>query len=101
LFLLLQKRTARADSVNISWGGAVCLVMVPLILLHCKTNGNYQTCLYRSLRVKGLSSGPTAIAICPSSVNISWGGAVCLVMVPLILLHSGNKAPTQSLLGQD
>jgi steroid 5-alpha reductase family enzyme len=34
------------------------------------------------------------------SVNISWGGAVCLVMVPLILLHSGNKAPTQSLLGQ-
>ncbi|GHM30386.1 hypothetical protein ECZU45_41730 [Escherichia coli] len=34
------------------------------------------------------------------SVSISWGGVVCLVMVPLILLHSGNKAPTQSLLGQ-
>ncbi|PLP11056.1 hypothetical protein CWN13_15305, partial [Klebsiella pneumoniae] len=34
------------------------------------------------------------------SVRISWGGVACLVMVPLILLHSGNKAPTQSLLGQ-
>ncbi|MFL1402047.1 phosphatase PAP2 family protein [Escherichia coli] len=35
------------------------------------------------------------------NVRISWGGGVaCLVMVPLILLHSGNKAPTQSLLGQ-
>jgi hypothetical protein len=34
------------------------------------------------------------------SVSISWGGVACLVMVPLILLHSGNKAPTQSLLGQ-
>lgn len=33
-------------------------------------------------------------------VRISWGGVACLVMVPLILLHSGNKAPTQSLLGQ-
>lgn len=28
------------------------------------------------------------------SVSISWGGVACLVMVPLILLHSGNKAPT-------
>ncbi|MBD3718532.1 phosphatase PAP2 family protein [Klebsiella pneumoniae] len=36
----------------------------------------------------------------PESVNISWGGVACLVMVPLILLHSGSKAPTQSLLGQ-
>ncbi|WAL52615.1 phosphatase PAP2 family protein [Klebsiella variicola subsp. tropica] len=36
----------------------------------------------------------------PASVNIPWGGLACLVMVPLILLHSGNKAPTQSLLGQ-
>lgn len=34
------------------------------------------------------------------SMSISWGGVACLVMVPLILLHSGNKAPTQSLLGQ-
>lgn len=34
------------------------------------------------------------------NVRISWGGVACLVMVPLILLHSGNKAPTQSLLGQ-
>ncbi|EFJ67774.1 PAP2 family protein [Escherichia coli MS 175-1] len=34
------------------------------------------------------------------SVSISWSGVACLVMVPLILLHSGNKAPTQSLLGQ-
>ncbi|MEV9506124.1 phosphatase PAP2 family protein [Klebsiella variicola] len=34
------------------------------------------------------------------SLSISWGGVACLVMVPLILLHSGNKAPTQSLLGQ-
>lgn len=34
------------------------------------------------------------------NVSISWGGVACLVMVPLILLHSGNKAPTQSLLGQ-
>ncbi len=33
-------------------------------------------------------------------MNISWGGVACLVMVPLILLHSGSKAPTQSLLGQ-
>ncbi|CAM6575095.1 TPA: phosphatase PAP2 family protein [Klebsiella quasipneumoniae subsp. similipneumoniae] len=32
--------------------------------------------------------------------DISWGGVACLVMVPLILLHSGNKAPTQSLLRQ-
>ncbi|EPK7591295.1 phosphatase PAP2 family protein, partial [Klebsiella quasipneumoniae] len=31
---------------------------------------------------------------------IPWGGLACLVMVPLILLHSGSKAPTQSLLGQ-
>ena len=36
----------------------------------------------------------------PESVNISWGGVACLVMIPLILLHSGSKAPTQSLLGQ-
>ncbi|CDL13682.1 unknown [Klebsiella pneumoniae IS46] len=36
----------------------------------------------------------------PESVNISWGGVACLVIVPLILLHSGSKAPTQSLLGQ-
>jgi hypothetical protein len=36
----------------------------------------------------------------PESVNISWGGVACLVMVPLILLHSGSKAPTQSLRGQ-
>ncbi len=36
----------------------------------------------------------------PESVNISWGGVACTVMVPLILLHSGSKAPTQSLLGQ-
>ncbi|HCB2198632.1 TPA: hypothetical protein MYQ79_004308 [Klebsiella pneumoniae] len=36
----------------------------------------------------------------PESVHISWGGVACLVMVPLILLHSGSKAPTQSLLGQ-
>lgn len=28
------------------------------------------------------------------------GGIACLVMVPLILLHSGSKAPTQTLLGQ-
>lgn len=34
------------------------------------------------------------------SVSISWGAVACLVMVPLILLHSGNKAPTQSLLEQ-
>ena len=33
------------------------------------------------------------------NVRIS-GGRRVLVMVPLILLHSGNKAPTQSLLGQ-
>lgn len=33
------------------------------------------------------------------SVSIS-GRRRMLVMVPLILLHSGNKAPTQSLLGQ-
>ncbi|TFA45913.1 hypothetical protein BON93_26040 [Escherichia coli] len=32
----------------------------------CKTNGDYQACLCRSVRVKGLSSGPTAVAICPS-----------------------------------
>ena len=34
------------------------------------------------------------------SVSVSWGGVACLVMVPLILLHSGIKAPTQSLLGE-
>ncbi|WP_431310437.1 phosphatase PAP2 family protein [Klebsiella pneumoniae] len=28
----------------------------------------------------------------PENVNISWGGVACLVMVPLILLHSGSKA---------
>ncbi|EIY1906319.1 phosphatase PAP2 family protein [Klebsiella pneumoniae] len=32
--------------------------------------------------------------------TIPWGGIACLVMVPLILLHSGSKAPTQTLLGQ-
>ncbi|OAC21240.1 putative minor fimbrial subunit [Escherichia coli] len=32
----------------------------------CKTNGDYQACLCRSVRVKGLSSGPNAVAICPS-----------------------------------
>ncbi|PJX60946.1 hypothetical protein CWM56_29575, partial [Klebsiella sp. E-Nf3] len=32
--------------------------------------------------------------------TIPWGGVACLVMVPLVLLHSGSKAPTQSLLGQ-
>ncbi|RKP74166.1 hypothetical protein D8Y27_25245 [Escherichia coli] len=33
-----------------------------------------------------------------------WGNyegiSQCLVMIPLILLHSGSKAPTQTLLGQ-
>ncbi|MDY1685670.1 phosphatase PAP2 family protein [Klebsiella pneumoniae] len=32
--------------------------------------------------------------------TVPWGGIACLVMVPLILLHSGSKAPTQTLLGQ-
>ncbi|HDH0220879.1 TPA: phosphatase PAP2 family protein [Klebsiella pneumoniae] len=32
--------------------------------------------------------------------TIPWGGVACLIMVPLVLLHSGSKAPTQSLLGQ-
>ncbi|EFB2347817.1 phosphatase PAP2 family protein [Escherichia coli] len=32
--------------------------------------------------------------------TIPWGGIACLVMFSLILLHSGSKAPTQTLLGQ-
>ncbi|HHG2519742.1 TPA: phosphatase PAP2 family protein, partial [Escherichia coli] len=32
--------------------------------------------------------------------TVPWGGIACLVMIPLILLHSGSKAPTQTLLGQ-
>ncbi|HDZ2602046.1 TPA: hypothetical protein RSS50_005240, partial [Klebsiella pneumoniae] len=32
--------------------------------------------------------------------TIPWGGVACLIMVPLVLLHSGSKAPTQSLLEQ-
>lgn len=28
--------------------------------------------------------------------TVPWGGIACLVMVPLILLHSGSKAPTQT-----
>ena len=32
--------------------------------------------------------------------TVPWGGIACLVMFSLILLHSGSKAPTQTLLGQ-
>ena len=33
------------------------------------------------------------------SVQISWGSAACLILIPAVLLHTGAKAPTQSLLG--
>ncbi|HDS1115119.1 phosphatase PAP2 family protein [Pluralibacter gergoviae] len=34
------------------------------------------------------------------SAQISWGSAACLVLIPAMLLHTGVKAPTQSLLGK-
>ncbi|RNS38744.1 hypothetical protein B9465_022885, partial [Klebsiella pneumoniae] len=54
-----------------AWEEMTCLFAPSLINRRklnfpCKTNGDYQACLCRSVRVKGLSSGPTAVAICPS-----------------------------------
>ena len=32
--------------------------------------------------------------------QISWGGVACMVLIPVMLLNTGVKAPTQSLLGK-
>ncbi len=59
--------------------------------------------------IAGLLLGAAGSAFVPDTAKstsdsvyktIPWGGVACLIMVPLVLLHSGSKAPTQSLLGQ-
>lgn len=35
----------------------------------------------------------------PRSALVSWGGLVSIILIPIILLNTGIKAPTQSLLG--
>lgn len=35
-----------------------------------------------------------------ADAQLSWGGLLSLILIPVVLLNTGTKAPTQSLLGE-
>ncbi|WP_174507935.1 phosphatase PAP2 family protein [Klebsiella oxytoca] len=37
---------------------------------------------------------------CAVDAQLSWGGLMSLIIIPVVLLNTGTKAPTQSLLGE-
>ncbi len=73
LFLVLQKRTPDPESVNISWGGVACLVMVPLILLH------------------SIAAAKRRLSPCWDKSPPRWGRWINPLRVPISTSRPGNR----------
>lgn len=66
LFLVLQKRTPDPESVNISWGGVACLVMVRLSCYIAAAKRRLSPCWDKSPPRWGRWINPLRVPICTS-----------------------------------